>query len=397
MAAKINILFLIDYLHDSGGTETHLAYLATRLNRDKFNCHIATFSLGEGMIVANLRQAGLHLAHIPVGRYYTWNAWRQALLLAHFIKKHQIDIVQTFHIKSDCYGAVVAKLAGVRTIVSSKRDIGDLKSKWHFFLNRLVRRLVDRYIVVADAVGEVVVAKEKVAREKIVTIYNGVDLHRFQPPTPTARREARARLGFHENDFVVGTVAWLRPEKNYPIFFHALSLIKEQIKELKVVVVGGGDKDKEYRQEAAARGLTAQVTFAGHRQDVRPLLQTFDVACLVPGRNEGFSNAILEKMAMGLPLVVTEVGGNAEAVLHEHNGLIIPPDDAESLADSLLALYRAPTRRLAMGICSRQRTEEKFSLTTMLSQHESLYLALQEKRPPEQRTSGTTRENPARP
>lgn len=377
MAKKINILFLIDYLHDRGGTETHLAALATRLDRERFNCQIVAFSLGPGDLAAKIEEAGVSVRQIPVGRYYTWNAWRQALVLARYIRDRRIDIVQTFHIKSDCYGAVVAKLAGVRTIVSSKRDIGDLKNGWHFFLNRLVRRITDRYIVVAGAVGKVVIAKERVAPGKIVVIYNGVDLDRFHPPSPAARRAARARLGFAEEDFVVGSVAWLRPEKNYRVLFQALAAIRGQIRRLKVVVVGGGESFAQYQREVAARGLGELVTFTGQVEDVRPFLQALDVACLVPGSNEGFSNAILEKMALGLPLIATDVGGNAEAVGHGDNGLIIPANDPEALARSLLALYLQPARRREMGARSRQRSEEQFSLAAMLRQHEALYLSLQ--------------------
>lgn len=376
MAKKINILFLIDYLHDSGGTETHLAHLATCLNKKQFNCSIVTFSLGEGALSQRIRKAGVNLTEIPVARYYTWNAWRQGLTLSRVIKERRIDIVQTFHIKSDCYGALVAKLSGVGAIVSSKRDIGDLKNNWQFFLNRLARRIVNRYIVVAGAVGKVVQRKEKVPAEKIVTIYNGVDLARFHPPSPEDRQAARAKLGFTAEDFVVGTVAWLRPEKNYRIFFQALASLKAQIKELKVVVVGGGDFLAQFQELIAGPGVAPWIFFAGHVQDVRPFLRPLDVACLVPGSNEGFSNAILEKMAMGLPLIATDVGGNTEAILDGDNGLIIPPNNVDALAQSLLALYRTPERRKAMGRCSRQRIEEKFSLDQMLRQHESLYHAL---------------------
>lgn len=379
-AKKINILFIIDYLHDSGGTETHLAHLATRLNRKQFNCSIVTFSLGEGALSQGIREAGVNLTEIPVARYYTSHAWRQGWRLSRLIKERQIDIVQTFHIKSDCYGALVAKLSGVAAIVSSKRDIGDLKNPWHFFLNRLARPIVNRYIVVAGAVGEVVKKKERVAPKKMVTIYNGVDLAHFSPPSPAERLEARATLGFQTDDFVVGTVAWLRPEKNYPFFFQALASLKKKIPELKVVVVGGGDFAEQFKDEFAWQGGVPWITFAGHVQDVRPFLRPLDVACLVPGQNEGFSNAILEKMAMGLPLVATDVGGNAEAVLDGYNGLLIPPNNVDAIANSLLALYHAPERRKMMGHCSRARIEEKFSLDQMLYQHEALYHALMAER-----------------
>jgi glycosyltransferase involved in cell wall biosynthesis len=101
-----------------------------------------------------------------------------------------------------------------------------------------------------------------------------------------------------------------------------------------------------------------------------------DVACLTPGRNEGFSNALIEQMAVGLPLIVTDVGGNAEAVIDGVNGYVVPVGDAGALSAALIRMYQNREAQRAMGRASRQRAEERFSLDRMCAEHARLYQAL---------------------
>ncbi len=376
MPKKINILFFIDHFHGVGGTENHLSHLVRSLDKNKFNCTIIAFDFVGNHLADKIRESKVELLHIPVGRYYTYNALKKAILLVKIIKERKIDIVQTFHIKSDFYGTLVARLAGVKAIISSKRDVGDLKSSWHFFLNRLVRKIPCRYIVVADAVGKVVLKKEKVSADKIYTIYNGVDIRKFHEPSPRERQEARGRLGLSSTDFVVGMVAWLRPEKNYNVFFNAVIRASQKVPGLKAIAVGGDEDGHQldyFKRYVARAGIADNVIFTGQIDDVIPYLKAFDVACLVPSGNEGFSNSIIEKMAMGLPLVVSDVGGNAEAVVDGYNGFVIPPNNSEKLTEALVYLAEHPDERKEVGRRSAERVREMFTLDGMIKAHEELY------------------------
>src|SRR4029077_19085378 len=109
---------------------------------------------------------------------------------------------------------------------------------------------------------------------------------------------------------------------------------------------------------------------------VLPYLWAMDVGCLTPGSNEGFSNAVIEQMATGLPMIVSNVGGNAEAVHDGVNGLVIPPHDAAAVARAVLSLYEDPARRAEMGRAARARVESEFSLEGMAAAHAELYRAL---------------------
>ncbi len=369
---KINIMFIIDILWGAGGTERHLYYLIKYLNKDMFNCFIVTFDLQE-LFVREMRREGVKIYHIPVGRFYAPNAFIKAFLLRKIIRENKIDIVQTFHFTSDTYGVFVARLSGVKYIISSRRDVGDIKKKRHIMLNRLVNGLIDKFITVCNRVGERISITENIPRHKQITIYNGIDLKAYSVPDNNLIRNVRMELGIRENDFVVGTVAHFRPEKNYDTFFEAIKLVLASIKELRVIAVGAEELLDHFKHYCSENGMDKIVMFAADVKDVRRYIAVMDVACLVPGSNEGFSNAILEKMAMGKPLIVTDVGGNAEAVKDGENGIVIPPFDYKKLADAIIYLYENPSKRREMGRKSRERVERLFTLDKMIRSHEDLY------------------------
>ena len=376
MTERVNVLFLIDYFHRTGGTEKHLAQLVQRLPRQIFKCSIVAFDLGANPLLDKVRDSGIPVIHVPVGREYVPNAWLRAVQLSKLLRTLQPDIVQTFHQKSDTYGALIARLSGVRHIVSSKRDTGALRARRHFFLNRRLGRLFETVIVVADAVGSAVMTTDKIEPARIVRIYNGVDTEEFTPSTPPAAAESRHRLGIGADDFVVGIVAGFRPEKNHDILFDGASRALAAIPSLKILAVGGGPLLDHYRRVTEAGPLRGRVVLTGDVRHVAPYLAAMDVGCLVSGSNEGFSNAVLEMMAAGLPMIVTDVGGNAEAVVQGDNGFVIPPLDAAALQRALVACHSDRSRRAAMGRRARQLVKEKFSLERMCDDHAKLYLSL---------------------
>jgi len=370
---RIEILFIIDYFHRTGGTEKHLAQLIAGLPTDAFRCSVVAFDLGANPLLDGLRARGVSIMSVPVGREYVPNALVQGWRLARLIRKNRYDIVQTFHQKADTYGAVIARLSGVKHLISSKRDTGQLRKPWHLFLNRRLKSLFDAFIVVAEAVRVAVIANDHLPPSRITTIYNGVDVARFVVPSAQQRTDARTRLGFAADDFVVGMVAGFRPEKNHEVFFAGLLQAAPSIPSLKVLAVGAGPLLGRFRAWTAQTELGARTVFAGDVAEVLPCLWAMDVGCLTSGSNEGFSNAIVEQMAVGLPMIVTDVGGNAEAVIDGENGRVIAPLDAAALSSALIDMHRNPARAASMGRASRTRVEQRFSLEQMCAQHIRLY------------------------
>ena len=373
------ILFIIDWFHRTGGTEKHLAQLIAGLKPWAFESSVVVFDRGENPLLDTLIQSGVPVIHLPVGREYVPNALRQAWRLGRLIRRQRYDIVQTYHQKADTYGALVAWASGARHLISSKRDTGQLRKPLHTFLNRRLRGLFEVIIMAAEGVRTAVTRRDHLSpSQKIVTIYNGVDTVRFRPPSSAERYRARAQLGFTETDFVVGMIAGLRPEKNHEVLLAALAILGEELPHLKVLVVGGGPLLEHYRARVGASELAARIVFTGEVAQVLDYAWAMDVGCLTPGSNEGFSNAIIEQMAAGLPMIVTDVGGNAEAVVNGESGCVIPAGAAADLAQALRRLHGDRPLREAMGRAARARVEDRFSLEQMCARHAQLYRSLLE-------------------
>jgi len=373
---KINILYLNDHLKGfGGGTENHLATVVERLNPDLFYSYVIAFWADDGDVVQRIRSHATEFVHLPVGKLHSPGAVRQAFALRKFIRSRAIDVVQTFHFKSDTYGAAVAKLAGVPFIISSRRDMGDLKGPKHLKLNRICNRYFDKIIAVCDRVQDAVAETEGVARSKMTTIHNGVDLGRYEPVPREDVESFRQSLGLNPDDFVLGCVAHFRPEKGYDVFFEAVRRLRSQVPTLKVVIAGSFlDIGQSYKDMCDEEGLSEFVHFLGGTGDVKLVQNAVDVMSLPATSNEGFSNSVLEAMAAGKPVVATDVGGNREAVVDGETGYVIPPGSPEGLAEAVLKIYRDSDLCRKMGARSRKRVEEVFTLDVMMEKLEGLYI-----------------------
>ena len=369
---KINVLFLIDSFNGPGaGTEKHLRYLASKLDKSKFKSMICYFD-GNNVLANILKGEGIPTIYLPLKRIYGLKALLVAYKIAKIIKENNIDIVQTYHFKADTFGVLVSRLAGVKKIVSSRRDTGYLKKPSQVLLNRFINRFIDHFIMVSDKVGRIIMGPEGIDSGKINTIYNGVDLNKFSVSKNGQAIVVRKELGIPADDFVIGTTAMFRPEKGYDIFLEGIWRLGNDFQNLKVLLIGDGPLYDKITGYCSELGLEHKVIFLGSSQEVAKYLEAMDVFCLI-SKHEGFSNAILEAMAMGKPIIASDVGGNAEAVVHDETGLIIPPNDSQRFAEAVIKMYKNPAMRMIMGKKARMRSEKAFSLDQMVKNHENFY------------------------
>ena len=175
--------------------------------------------------------------------------------------------------------------------------------------------------------------------------------------------------------FVATTVANLLPYKGHLDLVAALAEIADRMPQPWVMLCAGRDGGSRagIEQAIAQAGLGENIRLLGERSDVPLLLAASDLGILAPTRNEGFSNAVLEFMAAGLPMVVTDVGGNAEAVLDGETGLVVPHGNPKMLGEAILELACDPTRRRAMGDAARIRALQEFSLAASVEKYCTLY------------------------
>lgn len=366
------ILFIIDDFQGFGGTERHLYTLVKNI-RDLYNCHIMTFHTINSF-QTRIESEAIHLIYLPIGRYYAPSVLLNMMKIGKIIRENRIDIVQTFHFKSDFLGVLAARIFGIHHVISSRRDMGFKKNWVERFFCRLSNPSVDKFITVSDAVARKIAVDEGVPSSKMTTIYNGIDTSEYRMREGDSGGALRKKLSMEDGQFVVGIVGHIRPEKNYRVFFHALNLVHKEIDDFKALIVGGDGHGlmQGYMRYSEANGFRDHIVFTDYVDHTKQYIELFDIACLV-SRTEGFSNAILEYMSMGKPVIATAVGGNLEIIEEGSNGFLIPENDPESLADRILFLYRDRERIRRMGENSRRLVETKFTIDRMVRSHLELY------------------------
>jgi glycosyltransferase involved in cell wall biosynthesis len=193
----------------------------------------------------------------------------------------------------------------------------------------------------------------------------------------TKRTDVRESLNIDQNALVFAVVANLIPYKGHEDLFNAFSMACSELPAgWRVLVVGRDDGigAKLYEQVTRLR-IAEHVLFLGTRDDVPSLLCSADIGIL-SSHEEGFSNAIIESMAAGLPMIATAVGGNHEAIIDGATGLIVPPHDSQRMSEAIVRLSQDTKLRIRMGEMAAERAEKKFSLDECISRYEDLYLGL---------------------
>ncbi len=276
--------------------------------------------------------------------------------------------MQTWLFTADLYGRVAARLAGVPAVASSVRSVDRDKPLKYVWCDRLLAPVTDRFIANASVVGERLVAREWVRRDRIVTIHNGVDTGAMA--TRPGRDTSARRWGWGRDQHVVGFVGRLTHEKRPDLFLEAAARVRMRLSTTRFVMVGSGDQSP-LRSMLTTLGLGDVVKIDGFRSEIGPVFRDLDL--LVSSSDfEGCSNVILEAMAAAVPVVATDVGGNRE-LLGGDVGWLVPPDDADSLAGAIETALCDPEARRVRSIAGRERARRQFSIEAMVRSHERLY------------------------
>jgi len=216
---------------------------------------------------------------------------------------------------------------------------------------------------------------EKVSEDKLGLIYNGVAIRPMSKSSSGSK--IRNETGANLDSIVFIIVANLKPCKGHQDLLNAMSIINEELTlDWRLLIVGRDDGIREsLKTQASLLRVSRNVCFLGARSDVHELFSASDVGILC-SHEEGFSNALLEGMAAGLPMVVTDVGGNSEAVIDEKTGLVVPPRDPSKLGEAILRLANDNELRKRMGEAGRKRVEEHFPLDKCVDNYVRLYECL---------------------
>jgi glycosyltransferase involved in cell wall biosynthesis len=374
---KIRVAFLVDTISSAGaGTEKQLLEIIARLDRERFDPFVISLRRSAWMKqhalpcpAFDLGYRGFLKPNLPavIGRY-------RALL-----REHAIDLVQTFFEESIFIGFAGDLFNRNRPLLlSSRRDVGLVREHpWYHFLFRMLKPFVNRryHAVIANGsnVKRHVIEKERIPGAKVFVVPNGVALDH-------SRRERPASLGATAGRIWIVIVANLKPVKRHDLLIDALGLLRQQHPELDLgaVLLGAGSEQSRLTEQVARSGLSGRILFEGSVRDVQAYLQHVDLGVLCSER-EGLSNAVLEYMSAGLPVVATAVGENADLV-DQTNGALVPAADPQALAEALGRISADAGLRQRMGQASLAKVKAGFSWEHSMEQLQQLYVELMGRR-----------------
>lgn len=368
----IHVLFVIDRLREPfGGAESMLMEMLRRLPEYGIKASLVTFvESNEALSVA----VPCEVYPLALRRTYDWNALKVARRLRRLIQTKQVDVVHTFFETSDLWAGPIARLSGVPVWISSRRDMGILRAGKHHRAYRLASRFCDLVLSVSDGVREFCIAADGLDAAKVVTLYNGVSLD----GNADASDELRIGEALQGASHVISTVGNIRHVKGVDVLVRTAAKVCARYPGARFLVAGGV-LEAEYfasvQQLARELNVEQNVVFLGHLRGVAALLARTDVFCLL-SRNEGFSNALVQAMACQLPCVVTDVGGNGEAISEGETGYLVASEDSDSAAERVLRLLDRPSERREMGQRARQVVDAKFTYEAMMKQLTGIYRRL---------------------
>jgi glycosyltransferase involved in cell wall biosynthesis len=343
-----------------GGAQRQWSVLIPAL-RARFDVSLLTL-VGEGRFFGELREAGVAVDCAHMRRRADLRGWRHALRHA----DRKPDLIVTQSINADIVGSVIASRAHAAHVSTAHFNVGPgaPRSRYRALLGRLVAPRVDRVIAVSEA------QLPRLRRlgyrsEAIRIVANGVEA----PLVVRPAHEVREALGIGPSEFLALLVATLRPEKRAELFVAAVRRAHVADPRVRGVLAGGGSELERVRACAGSDGV---VQVLGARADVPDLMGAADAVCLASDA-EGVPMVILEAMALGRPVVATDVGGVSEAVESGETGLLVPTNDEAALAAAFLQLVADPGLRRRLGEKGRQRYRECFGIDRMVEEYAQVF------------------------
>lgn len=371
-AAPVSVAFIVNSLR-FGGAEKHTLQLFNGLAAQGFKASLAYLKREEHLLHEAAQVAG------PVwcanfGKGWDFSGLRR---LADWIKNNKPDILVGVNTYPLFYGHLARWLSGHRCRIVEifhstelpAREDRQMRLVYRPFFNRC-----DRIVYVSTA-QRAYWESRGLRKDLGVAIHNGIDTNRYRDDYTTEEKTAlRERFGFKPGDFVIGICAALRPEKKHEDLIEAIGRLKAKGIPARCLIIGDGLRRSAIEAAIARLGLEKEVAVTGFQSDVRPHIAVCDCMTIVSHPVETFSIAALEAMAMGKPMVMSEVGGAAEQVVEGETGFLFPPGDVQALAQALRRVALDP-HRLRMGQMSRRRTEQHFQQSQMVARYAAVLSA----------------------
>jgi glycosyltransferase involved in cell wall biosynthesis len=347
-----------------GGSQRQITNLLTGIDQKKVE-PILLYFRKNSFLVDQIKASGVRVHYLPkAGRIDPGFLVK----LVRFLATEKFDVIHAYSLTAELWLAIARMFTGAPRIISSIRSTYDNYAWWQWRLKQWITGQSALVISNSRMAADQAFDRMALPVSSCAVVYNGIRSPTTVHPLPPDRSASRG-----ENDFILTFVGRLGPEKNLPCLLRALHRLQQQgaRRRIGVWLVGDGSERANLEGKIAELALD-HVDMLGERQDVEALFAHSD-AVVLPSIREGLSNAILEAMASGKPVIASAVGGSPEIVRHEENGLLFPSNDDQALADAIARLYDAPAFRVELGALAKTDVVERFSIASMVQQFERHY------------------------
>jgi glycosyltransferase involved in cell wall biosynthesis len=361
MTSRPRVCFIATGL-GRGGAEAQLFRAACGLRSYGFDTHVVSI-LSSDYYGARLEQEGVPLTYLNASR--TTHPVRILSGFLRYVKKLGPVAVVGFNYPGSMLARAGGTLARIPIVISSIRT-ENFGSSWR----RLSLAWTDSWATVtttnSDAVARKLIDAGAASRGRVRVIPNGLDLQAVGPHLRRERAAIRESLGVGEDDFLWLAAGRFEEPKDYPNLLTSIALLAKSAIPLKLAIAGDGPMQQAVRHQVVALGLGHTVQLLGRRDDVTTYMAAADATVLASAW-ESSPNVVIESLAVGTPVVCTDVGGVREIVQHGCSGLIVQPRDSVALAGAMSTLMgRSENERRQMGAAGRKHIEENFGLDRVL-------------------------------
>ena len=367
------IIWMIDSL-GPGGAEQLMPTILKNLQQAGFNIRVCALQIRAGNPIASeLQRLGLLVDLIPIRNL------RQPLNLIHILRYLRLHRPQLLHTQlefSDILGTLAAKILGIPSVSTvhtldvfpeKKSAWGRMKLRWF-----LLGRFCDRVIAVSEKTRRHYLQAGGLPHDKVITLYNGVDISRFKKMDETQTVKLRKELQLPLSSQIIMTVAVLREPKGIQFMISALPAILEQCPDVHYLIVGDGVHRAVLSDLVADLAIENHVTFSGHRTDIPDLLACCDIFVL-PTLKDALPTVLIEALAAGKPIIASNVGGVPEIIENGVNGVLVAPGEPSKLVEACLRLLKDNELSRQISLAGSETVRQRFNIDTQIEHLSRLY------------------------
>jgi glycosyltransferase involved in cell wall biosynthesis len=369
---RIAVLHLVHHFEDAGIGDFVRLWIQ-HFDKQSYSWHIGALS-GRGTLQEELSFLGVHVVDFSKRRNGSKIPIKR---IRDYVQAHHVRIIHSHSVRTTL--AAAAALAGLPQTVHLATEhlfYSPWDRRWgpiYTVLDRLSLYLPDHIVAVSQRMYHQIVALPGLSPKRVTAIQNAVDCDDFY--VPDQRDPCRSELGLVPESHVVGYAGRFEKQKRLDLLLEGFYQVLAHHPGARLLIVGKGWLRSSLEKLANRLGISHAVIWTGFRQDIPCLLAAMDIY-VQPSANEGLSLTVLEAMAAGKPVIVTDVGGAKEMVSDDRTGILIPPGSASAIGTAIVDLLDHPEKCTALAKAGRRRVNQEFNVQRMVDAYQEVYQSL---------------------